>query len=42
MKRQEWSIPVIAGELAPGTWQALYLREHRKIPHDRRVIATVW
>ena len=36
------SIPVVAGELALGTWQALYLWEHRKIPHERRVIVTVW
>jgi secondary thiamine-phosphate synthase enzyme len=36
------SIPVVASELALGTWQALYLWEHRKIPHERRVIATVW
>jgi secondary thiamine-phosphate synthase enzyme len=36
------SIPIVAGELALGTWQALYLWEHRKIPHERRVIATVW
>lgn len=36
------SIPVVAGELALGTWQALYLWEHRKIPHERRVTATVW
>jgi secondary thiamine-phosphate synthase enzyme len=36
------SIPVVSGELALGTWQALYLWEHRKIPHERRVIATVW
>jgi secondary thiamine-phosphate synthase enzyme len=36
------SFPIVAGELALGTWQALYLWEHRKIPHERRVIATVW
>ena len=36
------SIPVVSGELALGTWQALYLWEHRKIPHERRVIVTVW
>jgi secondary thiamine-phosphate synthase enzyme len=36
------TIPVLAGELGLGTWQALYLWEHRTIPHDRRVIATVW
>jgi secondary thiamine-phosphate synthase enzyme len=36
------SMPVVAGELGLGTWQALYLWEHRKIPHERRVIVTVW
>jgi secondary thiamine-phosphate synthase enzyme len=36
------TIPVVAGELGLGTWQAVYLWEHRKIPHDRRVIVTVW
>jgi secondary thiamine-phosphate synthase enzyme len=35
-------IPVADGELALGTWQGLYLWEHRKIPHDRRLIVTVW
>lgn len=34
-------IPVIAGKLALGTWQGLYLYEHRAAPHDRRVIITV-
>jgi secondary thiamine-phosphate synthase enzyme len=32
------SIPVIDGELALGTWQGLYVFEHRRHPHDRRVI----
>ena len=32
------TIPIVAGELGLGTWQAVYLWEHRKIPHDRRVI----
>jgi secondary thiamine-phosphate synthase enzyme len=35
-------IPVVAGELGLGTWQAVYLWEHRKIPHERRVIVTAW
>ncbi|WP_114953660.1 secondary thiamine-phosphate synthase enzyme YjbQ [Sphingosinicella terrae] len=29
------SIPVIAGALALGTWQGLYLFEHRRRPHRR-------
>jgi secondary thiamine-phosphate synthase enzyme len=36
------TLPVVAGELGLGTWQALYLWEHRKIPHERWVIVTVW
>jgi secondary thiamine-phosphate synthase enzyme len=36
------TLPVADGELDLGTWQALYLWEHRKIPHERRVIASLW
>jgi secondary thiamine-phosphate synthase enzyme len=31
-------IPVRDGELALGTWQGLYLFEHRDIPHRREVL----
>jgi secondary thiamine-phosphate synthase enzyme len=31
-------IPVLKGELALGTWQAIYLIEHRARPHRREVI----
>jgi secondary thiamine-phosphate synthase enzyme len=31
------SIPVHHGELALGTWQGIYLWEHRTHPHSRRV-----
>ena len=33
------SIPVSDGRLALGTWQGIYLFEHRDRPHERRVIA---
>ena len=33
------SIPVIDGRLALGTWQGIYLVEHRTAPHLRRVAA---
>jgi secondary thiamine-phosphate synthase enzyme len=36
------TLPVIGGELGLGTWQAIYLWEHRTIPHERRVIASLW
>ena len=33
------SIPVAAGRMALGTWQGLYLVEHRARPHRREVAA---
>lgn len=34
-------IPITDGTLALGTWQGLYLWEHRTAPHRRRVSVTV-
>ncbi|GGY53870.1 secondary thiamine-phosphate synthase enzyme YjbQ [Parvularcula lutaonensis] len=31
------SIPVAGGRLALGTWQAVYIAEHRTRPHSRRL-----
>jgi secondary thiamine-phosphate synthase enzyme len=39
--RTSETIPIAGGELALGTWQALYLWEHRDRPHGRRLIVTV-
>jgi secondary thiamine-phosphate synthase enzyme len=33
------SIPVIGGRMALGTWQGVYLFEHRRRPHRREVAA---
>jgi secondary thiamine-phosphate synthase enzyme len=35
------TIPVRAGRLALGTWQGIYLWEHRHEPQHRRIIVTV-
>ena len=35
------TIPVINGEMALGTWQGLYVFEHRKRAHQRLVVAHV-
>lgn len=35
------SIPVSGGRLMLGTWQGLYLYEHRTAPHERSVVVTV-
>jgi secondary thiamine-phosphate synthase enzyme len=32
------SIPIAGGELALGTWQGIYVWEHRKRAHRRRVV----
>jgi secondary thiamine-phosphate synthase enzyme len=32
------NIPVISGRLALGTWQGLYVFEHRAHPHQRRIV----
>ena len=32
------SIPVLSGRLALGTWQGLYVFEHRVHPHQRRIV----
>ncbi len=31
------AVPVIRGELALGTWQGIYLFEHRRRAHERRL-----
>ena len=36
--RTSESIPVVGGDLALGTWQGLYLAEHRRRPHHRRLL----
>ena len=38
--RSSETIPVTAGRLALGRWQALYLWEHRARPHTRELIVT--
>lgn len=34
------TVPVAGGRLALGTWQGLYLWEHRSAPHRRQIIVT--
>ena len=32
------SIPIVDGRLALGTWQGIYLWEHRRRPHRRQIV----
>lgn len=36
------TIPIIAGRPALGTWQGLYLWEHRTAPHRRWLTVSTW
>ncbi|MGF1528102.1 MAG: secondary thiamine-phosphate synthase enzyme YjbQ [Candidatus Competibacterales bacterium] len=36
------TVPVAAGRLDLGTWQGIFLWEHRHRPHRRRLTVTVW
>lgn len=38
----EVSIPITGGRLALGTWQGVYVYEHRHAPHRRRLTVTVF
>jgi secondary thiamine-phosphate synthase enzyme len=41
LTRSSEQLPIAAGRLALGTWQALYLWEHRERPHTRRLMITI-
>jgi secondary thiamine-phosphate synthase enzyme len=41
LTRTSETIPVTGGILALGTWQALYLAEHRLAPHSRELVVHV-
>ncbi len=36
------TLPVSGGACALGTWQGVYLYEHRTAPHTRQLTVTVW
>lgn len=41
LTRTSETIPVTNGRMALGTWQGLFLWEHRRAPHARRIVVTV-
>lgn len=41
LTQSDLNLPVSAGQCALGTWQGIYLWEHRHAPHTRHVIVTV-
>jgi len=41
LTRTSETVPVADGRLQLGTWQGLFLWEHRRAPHTRRLVVTV-
>lgn len=41
LTHSELTIPIRGGRLALGTWQGIYVWEHRVQPHKRRLLVTV-
>ena len=34
-------IPIVAGKMTLGTWQGIFLFEHRRAPHQRSIVLMV-
>jgi secondary thiamine-phosphate synthase enzyme len=41
LTRTSETIPIMGGRLALGAWQGIFLFEHRRAPHSRRVVVSV-
>ncbi len=39
--RTSENLPIAGGRLALGTWQGLYVWEHRQRAHQRRLVVTI-
>ena len=42
LTQTDLNVPVTDGSCALGTWQGIYLWEHRFAPHRRKIIFTIW
>jgi secondary thiamine-phosphate synthase enzyme len=41
LTRSSEVIPIFEGEMQLGTWQGIFLFEHRHAPHRRRIVVTI-
>jgi len=41
LTQTELTIPIVKGHSAMGTWQGVYLWEHRTAPYDRNIVVTM-
>ena len=42
LTKTDLTLPIIDGRCGLGTWQGIYLWEHRTHPHQRRLTVTVY
>lgn len=38
LTQTQLTIPLVNGDLALGTWQGIFLFEHRRAPHERQIV----
>jgi secondary thiamine-phosphate synthase enzyme len=41
LTRTSETVPIMQGKMHLGTWQRIYLFEHRRAPHCRTVLVTI-
>lgn len=41
LTRTSETIPIVSGRLALGTWQGIFVFEHRRAPHTRKIVVAV-
>jgi secondary thiamine-phosphate synthase enzyme len=41
LTRTSETIPIVNGRMQLGTWQGIFLFEHRRAPHRRRILVTI-
>ena len=41
LTQTQLSIPIVSGKMVLGTWQGIYLFEHRRAPHRREIVLHV-
>jgi secondary thiamine-phosphate synthase enzyme len=41
LTRTSETVPIVDGKMQLGTWQGIFLFEHRRAPHRRRISVTI-
>lgn len=41
LTRTSETVPIVNGEMQLGTWQGIFLFEHRRAPHRRKILVTI-